>query len=309
MIKPRHTLNSLPDAPQELTAGGRMRRRILRSTALLPAMFTVGNGLCGFASIYFATKVNLGSTDLLAVKGVGHFPLLAVAGWLIVAAMVCDMLDGRLARMTRKTSDFGAQLDSLSDAISFGVAPAILMLRSAMVAMQELGADPMLERVVICVAGLYVACATLRLARFNVESTPDESAHMSFSGLPSPGAAANIAALVLLFEHAYSIAYLRATWLFMSVSIVLPLVTMIVALLMVSRIRYPHLVNQYIRGKKPFNYLVKLVVVVVAMWLEPFAAVAALTLGYTLWGPLRAAWRHFRPMSVAEGTKGPGIRE
>ena len=242
MIKPRHTLNSLPDAPQELTAGGRMRRRILRSTALLPAMFTVGNGLCGFASIYFATKVNLGSTDLLAVKGVGHFPLLAVAGWLIVAAMVCDMLDGRLAR-------------------------------------------------------------------FNVESTPDESAHMSFSGLPSPGAAANIAALVLLFEHAYSIAYLRATWLFMSVSIVLPLVTMIVALLMVSRIRYPHLVNQYIRGKKPFNYLVKLVVVVVAMWLEPFAAVAALTLGYTLWGPLRAAWRHFRPMSVAEGTKGPGIRE
>ncbi len=300
MTKPRHNADSPTEsAPmEELSRGGRMRRRILRSTAVLPAMFTVGNGLCGFASIYFATKVNFGSSDVLAIKGVSYFPLLAVAAWLIVAAMICDMLDGRVARMTRKTSDFGAQLDSLSDAISFGVAPAILMLRAVAVAMDKIGADPMLERVVICVAGLYVACATLRLARFNVESTPDESAHMSFSGLPSPGAAANIAALVLLFEHAYSMAWLRQPWMFTTVSIVLPLVTAAVALLMVSRIRYPHIVNQYIRGKKPFNSLVKFVVIAVAMWLEPFLAVAALTLFYTLWGPLRAGWRRLSEKKV-----------
>lgn len=308
MIKPRHEPDSLADDPQELTAGGKMRRRILRSTALLPAMFTVGNGLCGFASIYFATKVEFGSANVLADKAVSYFPLLAVAAWLIVAAMICDMLDGRLARMTRKTSDFGAQLDSLSDAISFGVAPAILMLRAVAVAMHQVGADPMLNRVVICVAGLYVACATLRLARFNVENTPDESAHMNFSGLPSPGAAANVAALVLLFEHAYSNEWLRQWWMYTTVSIVLPLVTAIVALLMVSRIRYPHLVNQYIRGKKPFNYLVKIVIVVVAMWLDPFLSVAAMTLFYTLWGPLRAGWRRFRP-TPAEGTKAPENRE
>ena len=166
-------LESLPDArPRRF---GRARRRILRSTAVLPSLFTISNGLAGFGAIHFATKAVL-TLD-------ARLENLAIAAWLLVAAMICDMLDGRVARMTRMTSDFGGQLDSLCDAISFGVAPAIMMLRAVVALLGEVSVVPhvvALERTVWCVAAIYMACAVLRLARFNVENEPDESAHMDF---------------------------------------------------------------------------------------------------------------------------------
>ena len=160
------------------------------------------------------------------------------------------------------------------------------------------------ERLVLCVAGVYVACAGLRLARFNVENVPDESAHMSFSGLPSPGAAFNIAALVLMFEHVQDKHWLPAPALSVLISIALPVITLFVALLMVSRVRYPHLVNQYIRGKRPFNYLVKLVLVALAMMLDLWIAVALLSLAYTLMGPIRALLRRITRKPPAPAVPG-----
>jgi CDP-diacylglycerol--serine O-phosphatidyltransferase len=259
----------------------RFRRRILRSTALLPALFTVSNGLCGFAAIHFATKDAVGAAQMMN---------LWVAGWLIVAAMVCDLLDGRLARMTRKTSDFGGQLDSLSDAISFGVAPAVLMVRTVFYVLREQATYVALERVILCVAGVYVACAILRLARFNVENEPDEASHMRFTGLPTPGAAGGLTSLVLLFAYYHDhYKWFAGSWLFYSLSIVLPVLALACALLMVSRVDYPHLINQYIRGKRPFAYLVKLVVTALAVMLLPMETAAAVIVAYILWGPLRAA--------------------
>ena len=155
-----------PRAARRRARRERNQRRILKTTAVLPSLFTISNGLLGFA------------------------------------AMICDMLDGRLARLTRRTSDFGGQLDSLCDVISFGVAPAVLMLRTVMGAVHgQVGkvaflaplSDVGIERILWCAAGVYVAGAALRLARFNVENEPDESAHMLFRGLPSPGAAAAVA--------------------------------------------------------------------------------------------------------------------
>ena len=296
-------------APEEeigpLRRGQRVRRRILRSTAVLPSLLTISNGLAGFGAIHFATKE--------AVDFDARLANLAVAAWLIFVAMVCDMLDGRVARMTRLTSDFGGQLDSLCDVISFGVAPALMMLRAIVAALRQISFVPhgiAIERAAWCVAAVYMACAALRLARFNVENEPDEAAHMSFKGLPSPGAAAAVAGLILLFErlvHKEGGGWLTSSWLSGSagwlsgpwtmglISIVLTVVTLALGLLMVSRVTYSHLVNQYMRGKKPFSYLVKLVFVVLAALIEPFVTLALVTVGYAASGPINAVLGRLRP--------------
>jgi CDP-diacylglycerol--serine O-phosphatidyltransferase len=277
------------DASEEPPPGRRerIRRRFLRSTALLPALFTVSNGLCGFAAIHFATKEAQGLADMWHVQ---------IACWLIFAAMVCDMLDGSVARLTRKTSDFGGQLDSLSDVISFGVAPAIIMSRLVFTVLGQQATVTAVGRTILCVAGLYMACAALRLARFNVENEPDESAHMNFSGLPSPGAAAAVVAPMLLFSYLclHGLKAAEGEWLSLTVGIALPALTLVTALLMVSRIRYPHVINQYIRGKRSFSYLVKIVVIAPAAMLYPLETCSALAVGYALSGPVAAAWRAVR---------------
>ena len=266
----------------------RTRQRILRSTAVLPSLFTVSNGLSGFAAIHFATRSGLAHAAPADLR---------TSALLIFLAMVFDMLDGRVARMTRRTSDFGAQLDSLSDAVSFGAAPAMLMVQTVIMAMRGhqsfLGDAVMVERVVWCIAGVYLACAEMRLARFNVENEPDESAHMHFSGLPSPGAAAAVASLVLLlvWVMGFDEGWRSGDWLPALVSVLLPAMTLVTGLLMVSRLRYSHVVNQYVRGRRPFSYIVKLVVIVLALFIEPMVTLAVVTTGYALSGPAGWLWR------------------
>lgn len=266
----------------------RTRYRILRSTAALPALFTLANGLFGFAAIHYATKDGFGQAAL------GN---LAFACWMVFAAMICDMLDGRVARMTRRTTDFGSQLDSLCDAVSFGVAPAIIMVQtfaavkggSVERVTSFLPHMPFAERFVLCIGGLYVACAILRLARFNVETDADESAHMEFKGLPSPAAAGTVITLVLLFDHLthFDRGLRSSSWALVVVCGILPVVTLITALLMVSQVRYPHLVNQYVRGRRSFGYLVRLVLIILAAFVEFFVAGAALMVIYVSMGPVR----------------------
>ena len=282
------------EPPRRLDRAGRRRRarqRILRSTAVLPSLLTIFNGLSGFACIHYATRRGLGAARPEDLQ---------ISAWMIFLAMIFDMLDGRVARMTRKTSDFGAQLDSLSDVISFGAAPAMLMVQTVIMAMRgqidrlDLLPDAMLlERVVWCIAGVYLACAALRLARFNVESVSDESAHMSFSGLPSPGAAAAVGSVVLLFVWLtqFDEGWRSSVWVLAAVCTILPVLTLAAGLLMVSRLRYSHVVNQYIRGRRPFGYIVKLVVVVLALLVEPMWTLAAVTVAYVLSGPVGWLWR------------------
>ena len=143
--------------------------------AVLPTMLTLGNAACGFGAITFAAKWSGGDPALS----------LFIASCLIFLSMVFDALDGSAARLTKQTSEFGAQLDSLCDAISFGAAPAFLMLQFSQ------SRDLLHLRLLWWIAALYVACAVLRLARFNVE-TDEDDAHDSFSGLPSPAAAGTV---------------------------------------------------------------------------------------------------------------------
>ena len=142
---------------------------------VIPTLFTLANAACGFAAI-----VQVASLQFVG-GGIANPENLVRAGWLILLAMVFDALDGRVARMTETTGDFGGELDSLCDAISFGVAPALM---TAMVNARAI-TDPTLSKIA-WLFGLAFACgAILRLARFNVENTHDEDAHLSFKGLPS----------------------------------------------------------------------------------------------------------------------------
>jgi CDP-diacylglycerol--serine O-phosphatidyltransferase len=243
----------------------RVRRQRLKYITVLPSLVTILNGICGFSAIVFASKG--------AVAGINHFsyhritlPYFAMAGYMILLAMIADVLDGRLARMSKNTSSFGGQLDSLCDIVSFGVAPAFLMLK---VLEYKLSIDPeqslslanFLQRFIWLAAASYISCAAIRLARFNVENEEDESAHMSFIGLPTPAAAGVVVSIVIFYQETLLELSAGGSRVYIicedAIIYALPLLVLGVAVLMVSRIRYPHILNQYIKGKKPFAHFIR----------------------------------------------------
>jgi CDP-diacylglycerol--serine O-phosphatidyltransferase len=243
----------------------RVRRPRLKHITILPSLVTILNGVFGFAAIVFASK---GETP-----GPGELSYFAMSGYMILLAMIADMLDGRLARMNKNTSSFGGQLDSLCDIISFGVAPAFLMLKVMEYIVSGFeGLNPttetFLERFIWVAAAGYISCAAIRLARFNVENEEDESAHMSFVGLPTPAAAGVIVSLVVLHQEALP-----------SLNVIiyaLPFCALGSAVLMVSRIKYPHILNQYLRGKKPFLFLIRVLLLLAFIYLTSVQAAMVL---------------------------------
>jgi len=192
--------------------------------------------------------------------------------------MVADMLDGRLARMSKSTSSFGGQLDSICDIISFGVAPAFLMLKvlEHQLLLASMGDEKLLHRFIWLAGAAYISCAAIRLARFNVENEEDESAHMSFVGLPTPAAAGVIVSMIIFHQQTLpeilDTSGMAHALCESTIMLALPVFVLSVAILMVSRFRYPHLLNQYLRGKKPFAQLIRvLLLIVFAFWQLPAA--------------------------------------
>jgi CDP-diacylglycerol--serine O-phosphatidyltransferase len=267
----------------------RRRAHRLKTVAMLPSMITLINGICGFAAIG------------AIAKGPPYF---ALAAYLIFYAMIADALDGRVARISNATSSFGGQLDSLCDVISFGAAPAFMMLRVLQAHRQDLigPAEAILgdffNRFIWVTAIVYLCCGIIRLARFNVENEEAESAHMAFTGLPSPAAAGVVAALIMLSRHlatdeAFATPFFEGVYI--AIMYVLPFATLTCGLLMVSRIRYLHLFNRVFRGSKPLNYLyfALFVVGMIAVCGLEFSLV--LTFGaFAYSGPVRWAWRKVR---------------
>ena len=266
----------------------KVRRQRLRYIAILPSLITLINGLCGFAAIGFAGK------GLIEVPSAGGVSLkyFAMSGYLIFIAMIADMLDGRVARMSQTTSSFGGQLDSLCDMISFGVAPAFLMLKVLKLYLASVTMHPVLfaflNRSVWLAAGVFVACSAIRLARFNVENEEDETHHMSFLGLPTPAAAGVIASLVIFYHELLPDIAEKGTATFAvmenTLIVMLPFITLIAALLMISRIKYPHLINHYLKGKKPFAYLFWILVCLGAIWVNHQLALVISFCGFAAWG-------------------------
>jgi CDP-diacylglycerol--serine O-phosphatidyltransferase len=240
---------------------GIKKRKRLKYIAILPSLVTLMNGLCGFTAIIFASRgLDIMWRPNLLPKI--NISFLALAGYMIFLGMIADVLDGHIARISKSTSGFGAQLDSLCDAISFGAAPAFLMLKlvEAYTPLFHFENDRyamFFSRVVYLIAIIYVMCAIIRLARFNVETTQDEAAHLSFAGLPSPPAAGLIVSMVILQQE--FLPRIKELAVFSSVNfdliaiLVLPIITLMAGLLMVTRIPYPHVMNRLLRGKKRFS--------------------------------------------------------
>jgi CDP-diacylglycerol--serine O-phosphatidyltransferase len=272
-------------------------------------MFTLGNLVCGFFAIVVASRVSaptlpaeITAADLedavvaaspaarvssLPKTSPEDFHNITFSAFLIFIAMLFDALDGHVARLSRTSSDFGAELDSLCDVISFGVAPGFLLVKMC-------PRFAFLHREAVwTIAASFAACAALRLARFNVE-TSDEDDHLHFSGLPSPAAAGSIAGFAIIFYTLMGKSGLTpppfAETIYAVLQTVLPFYAILVALLMVSRIPYPHVVNQVFRGERSFSHLVKLVFAVVAVMIVPGYAVPIVFCVFALASPIRFAW-------------------
>lgn len=274
-----------------------MNRRREKLFAVLPTMLTLGNAACGFGAITFAAKVGpdtAGGQELV------------VASLLIFLAMLFDVLDGSAARLTDQTSEFGAQLDSLCDAISFGVAPAFIMLQFIhpehhlnLLLGTEVSLIEYPRKLLWVIAALYVVCALLRLARFNVE-TDEEDAHEGFSGLPSPAAAGTVASFPIAVRGLLDFAG-DANSPFADVSrhgitfigMMLPLLTLAVAVLMVSRLEYAHVFNQFFRGKRSRSQLLQVVFAIAMIFLVKELALPLIFCLFAFSAPLRIGWRQY----------------
>ena len=216
---------------------------------ILPSLFTTGNVFCGFYA--FVAVLN------------EHFYF---AAWAIAIGMIFDGLDGRIARLTKTTSAFGEQYDSLADIITFGMAPAFLAYSWVLKPFGRLG---------WMAAFLFLLCAALRLARFNVTKPEIRSQH--FIGLPSPAAAVVVASIVIAFEDLF------ATRMnpFIMVMVVYAL-----AFLMVSNIKYPAFKQFDFKKRVVFSRFLFVILFIYVLATIPRVALFILGISYAVIGPI-----------------------
>ena len=247
-------MTELADTPPSRQDSRHFRRGIY----LLPSIFTVGNMFCGYACIMFAMRGDLES----AAPFIGF-------------AVVLDMLDGRVARMTRTSSAFGLELDSLADIISFGLAPAVLAFAWGL---SDLG------RVGWAVGFVYVTAAAMRLARFNIQSTTQVDKRY-FVGMASPAAAGIIASTV--YAWPYPLAGVAQ-------SVGAMAVVLIPAVLMVSTFRFRSF--QTINFGWSLSYINTMLVaaLIALIAIEPRVTLVILAYGYLISALIEMALTRFR---------------
>lgn len=235
---------------------------------LLPNLFTTGALFAGFYGIVAAIS--------------GRFEAAAIA---VLVAMVLDGMDGRIARMTNTQSDFGAQYDSLSDMASFGLAPGLVIYQWTLFELGKLG---------WLAAFMFSAAAALRLARFNTQVGNADKRF--FQGLPSPAAAAVIAATVW-FGESYG---LRGALVLPGLAMA---VTVASALLMVSNVRYHSFKDLDLRGRVPFVAVLAIVMVFVLISLEPATVLLVVFGGYAVSGIVDTWWQRRRHKAARREAK------
>ena len=224
-----------------------------RGIYLLPNLFTTAGLFAGFYAIVAATK--------------NHFDAAAIA---IYVAMIMDSLDGRIARLTNTQSDFGKEYDSLSDMVAFGLAPALVMYEWALLGLGKLG---------WLAAFIYTAGAALRLARFNVQHAVVNKRY--FQGLASPAAAGVLGGMVWVGDD-YG---MRDS---VGMAITVGVLTVAVALLMVSNIRYRSFKDLDLRNRVPFVSVLLLVLTFAFVSIDPPQVLFAMFFGYAVSGPINS---------------------
>ena len=230
-----------------------------RGVYLLPSMFTLANIFCGFYAMIIAINPNVNLTSGYVFKK---------AAILIILAGIFDALDGRIARMTNSTSSFGAQLDSIADVISFGLAPGFLAYCWSLKYYQRMGWLPVF---------LFLACGCIRLARFNVLADINFNSKRYFIGLPIPAAAGYIAVMIL-FQPDVPCQGID--------SFLMLIVMYALSLLMVSKFRFRSFKDIELRHRRPVGTLFFMVILLIIILHEPVAMLLVLGTMYILSGPL-----------------------
>ena len=231
-------------------AGRKPDSALRRGVFLVPATITSIGLLSGFYSMVSAVN--------------GHFEVAAV---MIVIAFVCDGLDGRIARASRTSSQFGVEYDSLSDVVAFGVAPAMLAYSWALRPIGSLG---------IGVAGLFVLCSALRLARFNVQTASADKSR--FVGLPVPGAAVMISGLALAYSY-FELDSPRTLC-----TLMVP-ITLALGGLMISRVPYPSFKTVKLEKRAQVELVITMMVLAAMLFAMPQLTAFLLSAAYVLSGP------------------------
>lgn len=226
---------------------------------ILPTMLTLGNAICGTFAILSALSLEFERS-----------------AYYIAFAMILDALDGRISRLTKSSSQFGIQLDSLSDVISFGLAPAII----SWMMLEESYELP--SNIQNAIAILYICCAIIRLARFNVETDTSEESHLYFKGLPSPGAALFVTFNILFYSklsfeklESPTIVYLITVYKYL-----LPMMICISAMLMVTNIRYAHVFNISLSGRKSKKRLIEIMILLLLILTKPLISLWLISWGF-----------------------------
>lgn len=250
----------------------------------LPNLMTAGNLFCGFVAVIKCIQARLisdGGEYAMLHPNLSSVALYTQAVWLILAAVVFDSLDGRLARMGGRTSLFGAEFDSLADVVSFGVTPALMVFFLILAPREDY---QWFREFGWFIAFIYLVCGAVRLARFNVITNPllhraELESHKDFVGLPIPAAAGTVATLVLLLLNmAANARELR------QLTLALPLILVLVSFLMVSTVRYPSFKQVNWETKTRFRSFVGILIVVALVWRLREVAFFFLFLGYIGYG-------------------------
>jgi len=253
-------------------------QRPVRGAFLLPNALTTGALMAGFYAI---------------VAAIGDQPVAACVA--VVIAGLLDGVDGRVARLTNTQSEFGVQYDSLSDMVSFGVAPAVLVFAWALNGLGE--PETVADKLGWLGAFFYAACAALRLARFNTQAGVAEKAY--FQGLASPAAAGTLVSTIW-FCVSRDIDPDRIAWLML-------ILTVSLGTLMVSRVRYYSFKSLAASDRVPFASIFLLLVVIVLLAVDPPAVLFTIGIVYVLSGLLltargRYAQRRRRRREGRDGT-------
>lgn len=248
---------------------------------LLPNLMTAGNLFCGFMAVL---QIFQGSIN--RITETGHWvQQYENSLFLIFAAFVFDLLDGRLARLGGQESAFGREFDSLADLISFGIAPALLVFQ---IVLSELPA-----RIGWMIAFVYLACGAMRLARFNVHSAevqPGTSPSKNFTGFPIPAAAGVIASITMLLLHIYDQDRAIGHWKYLLAGLMLFL-----SFMMFSKYQYPSFKNIDWRTRWPIPRVILITLFIAVVIIYYRFALALVFTCYLLYGFLRPylslAWR------------------
>lgn len=249
----------------------------------LPNLMTAGNLFCGFVAIIRCIQANFemkvaAETSLVAIG------LYKQAIWLIFGAAAFDLLDGRLARMGGRESLFGAEFDSLADVVSFGIAPALLVF---FLILSPTQGYPVFREIGWFFAFVYLLCAAIRLARFNVITNPllfpeKKDSGRDFVGLPVPAAAVTVTSLVLFLLNIAQNDRTLHRW-----ALVLPVLMALIAVLMVSTVRYPSGKKVDLQTKTRLTTFVPVLIAVAGVVIFKEVGLLAVTLSYIGFGLVR----------------------